>query len=113
MTQWEIWTWDFVDPDGKRAGPHPAVIVSHEDRVAQKQIVNVLYCSSQRASRPPHENEIILDEADGLDWETLCRCDVLYLVDKCWLKNRRGSVIPARRPQIVRRMIESCGWPLY
>ena len=28
MKQWDIWTCDFAD-----AGPHPAIIVSHPDRV--------------------------------------------------------------------------------
>jgi hypothetical protein len=47
MKQWEIWTCDFAD-----AGPHPAIIVSHPDRVARAPLVNVLIGSSQKASRP-------------------------------------------------------------
>jgi hypothetical protein len=35
MKQWEIWTCDFAD-----AGPPPAVVVSHPDRVARAPLVN-------------------------------------------------------------------------
>src|SRR6185436_3953405 len=64
MKQWDIWTCDFAG-----AGPHPAVVVSHPDRVARAPLVNVLIASSQRASRPARENEVLLNGADGLDWE--------------------------------------------
>ena len=47
MKQWDIWTCDFAD-----AGPHPAIIVSHPDRVARAPLVNVLIGSSQKAGRP-------------------------------------------------------------
>ena len=92
MKQWEIWTCDFAD-----AGPHPAVIVSHPDRVARAPLVNVLIGSSQRATRPARENEVVLNGADGLDWETLVKCDLMYLVEKAQLHQRRGSVAPVRR----------------
>ena len=67
MKPWDIYTYDFGD-----AGPHPAIIVSHPDRVAKAQWVNVLFCTTQRANRPPKETEVRLNGADGLDWETLC-----------------------------------------
>jgi hypothetical protein len=43
---WDIYTYDFDE-----AGPHPAVIVSHPDRVDRAPWVNVLICTSQRAAR--------------------------------------------------------------
>ena len=48
MKPWDIYTYDFGE-----AGPHPAVIVSHPDRVAKADWVNVLLCTTQRANRPP------------------------------------------------------------
>jgi mRNA-degrading endonuclease toxin of MazEF toxin-antitoxin module len=66
MKQWDIWTCDFA-----AAGPHPAVVLSHPDRVARAPLVNVLIGPSQRATRQPRENEVMLNGADGLDWETL------------------------------------------
>ena len=77
MKQWEIWTCDF-----DQAGPHPAVVISHPDRVSRAPLVNVLIGSSQRAGRAARENEVMLNGADGLDWETLVKCDLMYLVEK-------------------------------
>jgi hypothetical protein len=67
MKPWEIWTWKFPD-----AGEHPCVLLGPDERVSRKDKMNVLLCSTQRATRSPEAHEVILDEADGLDWETLC-----------------------------------------
>jgi len=102
VNRWEIWTCDFPV-----AGPHPAIIISHPDRVAKCDFVNVLLCSTKRATRPANETEMLLDEADGLDWPTLCKCDVLYLVPKEKLYRRRGSVTWERRRAILQKVISS------
>ena len=68
-------------------------------------------CSSQRANRPAEANEFILDTADGLDWQTLCKCDVIYAVPREELNVRRGKVSPNRRAQLIRKVIEAHGWP--
>ena len=107
MKQWEIWTCDFAE-----AGPHPAIIVSHPDRAARAPLVNVLIASSQRASRPCRENEALLNGADGLDWETLVKCDLMYLVEREQLYRRRGAVTPIRRRQIIQRINASFGFNL-
>ena len=107
MKQWDIWTCDFAD-----AGPHPAVIVSHPDRVARAPLVNLLICSSQRAAREPRENEVVLNGADGLDWETLVKCDLMYLVEKARPYRQRGSVGVARRRALVQRMNACFGFTL-
>jgi len=107
MKQWDIWTCDFAN-----AGPRPAVIISHPDRVARAPLANVLIGSSQQASRPARENEVVLNEADGLDWETLVKCDLMYLVEKERLYRRRGSVGTARRRALVQRINACFGFTL-
>lgn len=107
MKQWDIWTCDFAD-----AGPHPAVIVSHPDRVARAPFVNVLIGSSQRATREPRENEVALNGADGLDWETLVKCDLMYLVEKEQLYRRRGTVTAAHRRVLVQRLNACFGFTM-
>ena len=107
MKAWDIYTFDFAG-----AGPHPAVIVSHPDRVAHADWVNVLIYTTQRAARPPRETEVRLNGADGLDWETLCRCDLLWLVEKSKLTGKRGSVCRVRRRQIVDKINAAMGWKL-
>jgi mRNA-degrading endonuclease toxin of MazEF toxin-antitoxin module len=107
MKQWDIWMCDFAD-----AGPHPAVVISHPDRVAHAPLVNVLIGSSQRANRPARENEILLTGADGLDWETLVKCDLMYLVEKQRLYRHRGSAGIARRRAMVQRINLCFGFTL-
>jgi mRNA-degrading endonuclease toxin of MazEF toxin-antitoxin module len=104
MKPWEIWTWRFPD-----AGEHPAVVLGTDERLRLKPRVSVILCSTQRAMRRPELHEVILDEADGLDWETLCKCDMVYAAAKSDLVKRRGSVTPERRRAIAERIIRSLG----
>ena len=67
-------------------------------------------CSSKRASRLAVANEVLLDEADGLDWPTLCKCDLIHAVSRTELRGRRGAVSPLRRPQLVRTLIAAHDW---
>jgi hypothetical protein len=106
MKAWEIWSYQPPGwPDA-----HPAVITSGIGCVANKPDVNVLLCTSKAATRPPLATEVILDAADGLDWPTLCKCDLFYLVEKAVLKNRRGKVSAERRRQIIQTISRSNDW---
>jgi hypothetical protein len=67
-------------------------------------------CTSKAANRPPEPHEVILDKADGLDWPTLCKCDLLRAVSKAQLKNKRGHVTEARRRQIIETIYRSNDW---
>ena len=104
MNQFEIWRCDLG------WGIHPVVIISHPVRAARKDFVEVLDCSSQRASRPPFEHEVILDQADGLDWPTFCKCDCIFAVPREEIRHQAGMVSHERCRQIVRAMIQSHGW---
>jgi hypothetical protein len=74
------------------------VIVSHPARAVGKDFVEVADCASQRANRPPLAHEVLLDEADGLDWPTLCKCDCVFAVPREELKERRGEVFHGAPP---------------
>ncbi len=104
MKPWEIWSWRFPEE-----GSHPAVILGADDRLKLKPRVNVLLCSSQRAARKPEPHEVMLDEADGLDWPTLCKCDIIYGALKTDLTKRRGAVTTERRRAIAQRIIQHLG----
>jgi mRNA-degrading endonuclease toxin of MazEF toxin-antitoxin module len=106
MKAWDIYSFQLPG----LAEPHPAVIVSHPDRVANKPEVMVLMCSSKRPTRAAEAHEVILDSSDGLDWPTLCRCDLLFTVAKSELKNRRGKVTDERRNQIIAAINRSNDW---
>jgi len=100
---WAIYSWQ---PPGWPE-PHPVVIVSEGSRVVHKPEVNILLCSSKQAHRAPGPTEVILDQSDGLDWPTLCKCDLLYSVDKALLTNQRGEVTLERRRHMARKVIQS------
>ncbi len=101
MKAWDIYTGDIF-------GPHPCVLVSCQPRIDAKPQVVVLKCTSMKPGqeRQARENETILDEADGIDWKTLCRCDLLFTIDKSILKFRRGTVQAERRRDIARKIIQ-------
>jgi hypothetical protein len=67
-------------------------------------------CSSKAAMRPAKDDEVILDQSDGLNWPTLCRCDLIFHVKKSELKNFRGFVSNERRRQIIVAINRSNGW---
>jgi mRNA-degrading endonuclease toxin of MazEF toxin-antitoxin module len=104
VNAWEIWTFN------PGYGDHPAVIISAQERAVHKPLVEIVMCSSQRASRTPNAGEVVLDAADGLNWETLCKCDLVMAVERELLYTRRGLVSIERRREIVRVIIASHGW---
>ena len=63
-------------------------------------MVNVLFCTSQRQSRKPYPYEVMLNGADGMDWETFCDCSIMYAIKSDLLFNRRGHVTLERRRAI-------------
>jgi hypothetical protein len=54
-------------------------------------------------------HEVVLDTADGLNWETLCKCDIVYAAQKDDLTQRRGVVSVERRRMIAQRLIQHLG----
>jgi hypothetical protein len=106
MKAWEIWSFQ---PAGWPE-PHPAVIVSHPLRVANKPPVEIIMGSSQRAAREPKPNEVILDKADGLDWPTLFKCDLIHTVLKSELTVQRGVTTAIRRRKMIETIIRSHDW---
>lgn len=75
------------------------MLLGTEERLRLKPRVCVLLCSTQRANRKPELHEVLLDEADGLEWETLCKCDVVCAAAKSDLVQRRGVVTPGPTPR--------------
>ena len=93
--QFEVWRFNFPDK-----GEHPVVLISHPDICARSAVINVLFCTSQRQGRKLYPYEIMLNSADGLDWETLCDCSTMYAVRSDQLFGRRGRVSLERRRAI-------------
>jgi mRNA-degrading endonuclease toxin of MazEF toxin-antitoxin module len=108
VRQWEIYLFPF-----QKERPHPAVVISNEERCVNEDLehVNALICTSSRLNREPKKNEVILNAADGLDWKTAVRCDVIYLLPKAEFRERRGKVSPQRRVAIARKIAETLRLP--
>jgi mRNA-degrading endonuclease toxin of MazEF toxin-antitoxin module len=102
VSPWEVYDYPFP------WGSHPAVVVSNRVRCERKPEVVVLACRSLRPGpdRAALEHEVILNGADGLDGQTLCRCDLLFTVPKAELRNRRGVVSTERQRLIARRIVQ-------
>jgi len=101
MKAWDIYT-------GNIYGHHPCVLISCQARIDRKPQVVVLQCRTLQPGQQ-HQvelNETILDEADGLNWKTICRCDLLYTVDKASLTNKRGAVTSEQQRDIARKIVQ-------
>jgi mRNA-degrading endonuclease toxin of MazEF toxin-antitoxin module len=107
MKPFDVFYWQ---PNGWPE-PHPCVIISHPARAANKDPVEVVMCSSKETTRAAQAHEVILDQADGMDWPTICKCDLIHTVAKSELKKHKGSVSTGRRAVLVRTVIAAHGWP--
>ena len=108
--QWGIFMFPF-----SRERRHPAVIISNYETCQNDDIeeLNALLCTSVRVNRPPKLTEELLDEADGLGWKTLVRCDKIHLLPKASFGDRKGSVTEERRHLIARKMVEVLRLPIH
>lgn len=94
---------------------HPAVIISNDETCENPDIeeVNALLCTSAKANRGAKRSEEILDEADGLDWKTMVRCDKIHLLPKAQFDGRKGRVTEERRHLIARKIVEVLRLPIH
>jgi mRNA-degrading endonuclease toxin of MazEF toxin-antitoxin module len=110
MRQWDV----IMYPFGKEKR-HPAVIISNDETCQNPDLtdVNALICTSAKVNRPPKPTEEVLDEADGLDWKTMVRCDRIYLLPKAGFDDYKGTVTDDRRHLISRKIIEVLRLPIH
>lgn len=110
MKQWEVFMFPF-----SKEKRHPAVIISNDETCGNPDIeeVNALLCTSAKVNRPAKRSEEILDEADGLDWKTMVRCDKIYLLSKERFDDRKGEVTEERRHLIARKIVEVLRLPIH
>lgn len=94
---------------------HPAVIISNDETCENPDIeeVNALICTSARVNRGAKLTEEVLDEADGLDWKTMVRCDKIHLLPKYSFDDRKGRVTEERRHLIARKIVETLRLPIH
>lgn len=83
---------------------------SYPLRAERKETVEVLLCATLRAGHTPGADEVVLDGADGLDWSTLCRGELICSIPRHDLTALRGKVSLACQREIIRNIIFIHGW---
>jgi hypothetical protein len=98
--------WDivFVRADERDPVGHPAVILSSDDIMAdaRQQRFNVVVGSKKQPAEGARNHQVILDQADGLEFLTLVDCSLVYVARKSSVLRSSGSVTVHRRQQIQR-----------
>ena len=95
--------------------PHMFVILSPtklcED--ASFDAINGLLCTTVRpVGRALRSHEVFLDAADGMDWLTAVRCNMVFHFAKKVAGARRGAVSATRRREISRKINSSLELPV-
>jgi hypothetical protein len=100
LKQWDTADW-MLPPGsaGSKAANHPCLILSPDAVCSNPAIeeVNVLAGSTHRVLRPPRENEFLLDAADGMDWETMIKLQLIWAAPKKELRPRKAVTTERRR----------------
>jgi mRNA-degrading endonuclease toxin of MazEF toxin-antitoxin module len=106
--------WDIVKFPFREEGAHPAVILSNDERCQNPDLkrVNTLLCIAAKVNCGPKSTEVVLDQADGPDWKTMVRCDLVHLLPKHPFRDARGEVSSGRRREIARKLVEVLRLPL-
>jgi mRNA-degrading endonuclease toxin of MazEF toxin-antitoxin module len=110
LKQWDIFMFPF-----SKEKRHLAIVISNDEICQNSDIhqVNALLCTSAKVNRGPKPTEEVLDEAEGLDWKTMVRCDRVYLLAKAQFDDRKGAVTPERRHLIARKLVEVFRLPIH
>lgn len=105
MHQWDI-VKVKVDPKDRDA--HPAVVLSSEEDCQDPQFlrINVLYGSKRPPAASLESWQVLLNGADGLEYQTTVDCGLIYLVSKASCSPALGSVGHERRRLIGRKINE-------
>ena len=105
MHQWDIVR---VRINPKDRDMHPAVIISCEEDCQDAEFlrINVLYGSKRSPAARLEPWQVLLNGADGLDFQTAVDCGVTYLVPKVACAPSLGSVSFERRRVIGRKINE-------
>lgn len=105
--------WDvvFVPADDKDTVGHPAVVLSPPDILAdpRQNRINVLVGTKKQPAEAVKSHQVVLNGADGLEFQTLINCSLVYQVKKARVLRMAGSVAHARRGAIAVRLRAALG----
>ena len=105
--------WDvvFVPADEKDSVGHPAVVLSPPDILADSRQtrINVLVGTKKQPAETAKPHQVLLDDADGLEFMTLLNCALIYQVRKANILRVTGTVTHNRRGPVATRVRAALG----
>ena len=107
----ERWQIVFARENDSDTVGHPAVILSGPDILADGRQLrfNALVGTKRPPAASVLAHQVLLDQADGLDFPTLVNCGLVYVIRKNAILRTAGIVSHLRRPEIARRVRASLG----
>ena len=92
--------------DEKDRVGHPAIVLSHEARLADARMerINVLMGTKKQPAESAREHQVVLNGADGLEFLTLVDCAFVYSARKSAVLRSVGVVSFHRRQEIQRKV---------
>jgi mRNA-degrading endonuclease toxin of MazEF toxin-antitoxin module len=111
IEQWDIVRFR-IRPDDRDL--HPAVVISAPEWCLDERRtrLNVLACSKRPPAEGPQSHQVLLNGADGLEFQTVCGCEFIHVVRRDCLAEKVGRVTAARRRAIGRKLNEVLRLPL-
>lgn len=105
--------WDliFVKADEADVVGHPAVVLSPPDILedSRQQRFNALLGSKKPPAAKVKTSEVVLDDADGLEFTTAINATLVYQVRKGSILRTAGRVTYARRGVIATKLRAALG----
>jgi hypothetical protein len=105
--------WDivFVPAHDKDTVGHPAVVLSPPDILGdpRQNRVNVLVGSKKQPAETVKTHQVVLNDADGLEFSTLLNCALVYQVRKDNIVRSVGAVSHGLRGAIATRVRAALG----
>jgi hypothetical protein len=100
--------WDivFVKADERDQVGHPGVVLSPEDILedGKQHRLNVLIGTKRVPAAIVQTHQVLLNGADGLEFQTMVDCSLVYMVKKASIIRVTGTVGFFRRQEIQRKI---------
>lgn len=87
---------------------HPGIVISSEEWCASDQTtsLNILACSKRPPAADTKPHQVLLNGADGLDYQSTADCRFFHIIPKNSVTDIIGRVAPERRRAIGRKVNE-------
>ena len=111
MSALQRWDIVFLKTDENDATGHPAVVLSPPDILEDSRHMrfNVLVGTKKPPAAKAKTSEVLLDDADGLDFTTVVNATLIFQARKTSVIRLAGRVTHVRRGQIATKLRAALG----